>query len=234
MRAGWPNLTGNYTCTNTLLISGAAAAFNGTGSVTPAIINLTAGSLGGPQNVTATSAMNWTGGSIAGSGLTIIASGATLTINNPGNYISIINRTLDNAGTVLWPAGGSLSVNGGVITNEPGALFQVLGPQSINGAGGAPRFDNAGTFRKSVSIGPATLAIPFTNYGLVDIQSGFLVMNGGYASTSNAVLNCALAGKAPGTNFGQLQVSGSVTLTGPSASTWPTAIFPRPMTHSSF
>ena len=104
------NLTGNYTCTNnTLLISGAAITFNGTGSVTPAIINLTAGSLGGPQNVTATSAMNWTGGSMAGSGRTIIGSGATLTINNLGNYISIASRTLDNAGTVLWLTGGSLS-----------------------------------------------------------------------------------------------------------------------------
>ena len=48
----------------------------------------------------------------------------------------------------------------------------------------------------------------------MDIRSGFLAANGGYVSSSNAVLNCALSGTTPGTNYGQLKVSGSVTLNG--------------------
>ena len=48
----------------------------------------------------------------------------------------------------------------------------------------------------------------------MDIQSGFLAANGGYVSSPNALLNCALAGTKPGTNYGQLQVSGAVTLNG--------------------
>jgi hypothetical protein len=49
----------------------------------------------------------------------------------------------------------------------------------------------------------------------VDLQSGFLSASGGaYASASNAVLNCGLTGPVPGTNYGQLQVAGPVTLNG--------------------
>jgi len=56
--------------------------------------------------------------------------------------------------------------------------------------------------------------IPFTNYGTVDIRSGILAANGGYVSSSNALLSFALGGTAPGTNYGQLQVAGAVTLNG--------------------
>lgn len=102
----------------------------------------------------------------------------------------------------------------GVITNDTGALFQIQNSAMFNYSGGAPRFDNAGTFRKSA--GPETVAInlAFNNYGTVDIQGGFLTANGGYVSSSNAVLGCAISGTTPGTNYGQLQVSGSVTLNG--------------------
>jgi hypothetical protein len=94
-------------------------------------------------------------------------------------------------------------------------LFNPQNASSINYAGGSPRFDNSGTFRKSVSTGKLTFSgVVFNNFGTVDIQSGFLAANGSYVSSSNAVLICALSGTTPGTNYGQLQVSGSVTLNG--------------------
>src|SRR5262249_49628865 len=40
------------------------------------------------------------------------------------------------------------------------------------------------------------------------------VANGTYASSSNAVLNCALGGTNVGTGYGRLQVAGTVTLNG--------------------
>jgi hypothetical protein len=63
-------------------------------------------------------------------------------------------------------------------------------------------------------LGEKLGGIAFTNYGTVDIQTGFLAVNGGYGSSSNAVLNCALAGTTPGANYGQLEVAGTVTLNG--------------------
>ncbi len=212
---GSVDFTGNYTCTNnTMIFSGGVANFDGTGVVAPAVLNLN-GFLGGSSVVTVTGAMNWTAGSMSGSGRTVIPAGATLTISNP-SFMAINNRTLDNGGTTLWTGAGIINLNAAVITNRVGALFNVQNASSFNFGGGAPRFDNAGIFRKSAGIGTATIggSVPFTNYGTVDIQSGFLAANGGYASSSNAVLNCAISGTKPGTNYGQLQVSGSVTLNG--------------------
>jgi len=53
-----------------------------------------------------------------------------------------------------------------------------------------------------------------SNYGTVDIESGVLALNDGYGSSSNAVLNCAIAGTMPGTSYGQLQVGGAAPLNG--------------------
>jgi hypothetical protein len=215
---GLTELNGDYVCTNNALTvsGGGTVNFDGSGPVSPSVINLSSfGTLGGSSVVTVGNTMTWTSGSMSGTGRTVISPGATLTIANP-SILTITTRTLDNGGTAIWTGSGSITLNASVITNRAGALFNLQNSSPIFFGGGAPRFDNAGTLRKSVSTGTTTIgdSVPFTNYGLVDIQSGFLAANGGYVSSSNAVLNCALAGTAPGTNYGQLQVSGSVTLKG--------------------
>jgi hypothetical protein len=213
---GFAELNGNYICTNnTMIISGGTASFDGTDTVAPATLTLSSGALGGSNVVTVGSAMTWTGGSMSGSGRTVISPAATLTIANP-SFLAITSRTLENGGTTAWTGAGGITLNAGVITNRVGALFNSQNSSPIFFGGGVPRFDNAGTFRKSISTGTTTIgsSVNFTNYGTVDIQSGFLAVNGGYVSSSNAVLNCALAGTLPGTNYGQLQVAGSVTLNG--------------------
>jgi hypothetical protein len=170
---GSMGFSGNYICTNnTLVISGGAISFDGTGVVAPTVLNLI-GTLGGAQDVTVGSAMTWTAGSMNGTGRTIIPPGATLNINNP-SFITLTARTLDNAGTTTW-SGANLIMDGSVITNRPGALFNPQNASLIQFGGGTPRFDNAGTFRKTGNAGTLTLAsVGFTNYGTVDIQSGVL------------------------------------------------------------
>ena len=66
-----------------------------------------------------------------------------------------MNRTLENGGTVLW-TGGSINLTTAVLTNRAGALFETQGAGSLNFNGGFSRFDNAGTFRKSVNTGTTT------------------------------------------------------------------------------
>lgn len=212
---GSAELNGYYVCTNNVLtISGGTVNFDGTGPVSPSLINLSSGSLGGSDVVTVGSAMTWTGGGMSGTGRTVIPAGATLSINDP-SFITLTSRTLENGGVTTWTGAGSLTMFGGVITNRPGALFNSQNASLILSGGGAPRFDNAGTFRKTASAGTLTFVIPFTNYGIVDIQRGVLFASGGgYASSSNAILNCAIAGTVPATNYGQLQVSGPVAING--------------------
>ena len=71
-------------------------------------------------------------------------------------------------------------------------------------------------FRKALNTGTTTISggIAFNNYNTVEIQTGILAANGGYVSTTNSLLNCALGGTTVGTGYGRLQVSGTVTLNG--------------------
>lgn len=223
----------------------AGAQLNGTGlyrlnggalTVNPNLIveNLdliqSSSSLSGPGAVTVAGAMNWTAGTMSGSGRTIISAGVLL--NLALSTSATLARTLENGGTVLW-TGAVFGVNsGGVITNRAGALFRAES-EAANGLGGVPangRFDNAGTFRKSAGVGTTTVAsgMKFTNYNTVDIGSGILAANGGYVSSSNARFNCALGGTAAGAGYGQLQVAGAVTLNGALSVEFINGFVPKP------
>jgi hypothetical protein len=170
------------------------------------------GTLGGSGVVTISNAMTWSWGTMSGSGRTVIASNATLTIDN--TLDSPLSRTLENAGTTLWTGTGGLVLYGGVITNRPGALFHVQNAAPVYFGSPTPRFDNAGTFRKSANSGTTPFNILFNNYGTTDIRSGILAASGGFNSSSTAQLNCTLGGTTAGSGYGQLQRSGSLTLGG--------------------
>ncbi len=177
-------------------------------------LDLINGALDGTSTVTVANAMNWPSGSMGGSGRTIIAATALLTIANPSSVL-LTTRTLENGGTVLWTGAGNIGLLGGIITNRSGALFLVQNAAILASVGGGPRFDNAGSFRKSANTGTTILlSIPFNNYGTVDIRSGILSAIGGYVSSSGALLNVALGGTTAGASYGQLQVAGAVTLNG--------------------
>jgi hypothetical protein len=117
---------------------------------------------------------------------------------------------------VLWTGAGGITLLNGVVTNRATGLFDAQNAAQFFIAGGACRFDNAGMFRKSASTGTTAIGsgVSFNNSGTVDIRSGILSANGGYASSPNALLNCALGGTTAGTGYGQLQVAGTVTLNG--------------------
>jgi len=93
--------------------------------------------------------------------------------------------------------------SGAVLTNRAGALFDAqVGNPLGNTLGGSPsRFDNAGTFRKSLSAGTITFSANFNNYGVVDLQAGTLYHNA-------PVVNAGAVNLSPGTT-NQLAGSGS-------------------------
>src|SRR5208337_4807271 len=197
---GSVDFTGNYTCVgNTVLdISGGTVSFDGTGVVAPNTLNLN-GSLGGAETVTVGSVLNWTGGSMNGSGRTIIRPGATLNIaaftGNGGVFV--FDRTLENAGTVVW-GGGNLGLTG-VITNDAGASFQILNAAMFNFQGNTPRFDNAGTFTTAGSGVTAFNGVALNNFNTVGIPGGTVNANGGYTSSPSALLSCTIGGTTAGT-----------------------------------
>ena len=168
----------------------------------------------GTGTVTITGAMNWPAGAMSGTGRTIIAPGAILHAAIP-SQVNLVTRTLENGGTVIW-TNGTIALNNAIITNRPGALFHALGLGLLGNLGGSPRFDNAGTFRKSINTGTLTAAsgLSFMNYGTIDIRSGILLANGNLAFTSDSLLSLAIGGKTPGSGHGQLQKSGTIALNG--------------------
>jgi hypothetical protein len=168
--------------------------------------------LEGSGTLTIDNVMNWTAGTMSGSGRTVIAPGATLNLA-VANAVSL-SRTLENGGMTFWTGSGDVYLTGGIITNRPGAVFEAQNAATFIPYFSSGRFDNVGIFRKSLSTGTTTVGVPFTNYGTVDLRLGILAANNSYASSPNALLNCALGGTTAGTSYGQLQVSGPVTLNG--------------------
>ena len=171
--------------------------------------------LSGMSAVSVATLMNWPAGTMSGGGRTIIGPEAVMNLGSSSTP-GLSSRTLENAGTVFWTGSGGVGLGPGVITNRVGALFHAQNAAQFQAGVGVNRFDNAGTFRKSVSTGTTIIQnnIGFNNSGTVDIRRGILVANGGYVSTGNALLNCALGGTTAGTGYGQLQVAGAVTLNG--------------------
>jgi len=105
----------------------------------------------------------------------LISTRATLTINNTA-AVTLGSRTLDNAGTIYRTGGGGLFFDGAVITNEPGALFEIQNNASFSLTSGLNRFDNAGTLRKT-SNGTTTFqsSVALNNYGTVEIKAGTIL-----------------------------------------------------------
>src|SRR2546423_2353034 len=101
-------------------------------------LDLVLGTLGVTGTMTVSTVMNWTGGTMSGSGRTIIPAGATLNAAIPGSA-SLDSRTLENGGTVLWTGTGTIGMgSGAVITNRAGAVFhaQNAASLSVNFCGG--------------------------------------------------------------------------------------------------
>src|SRR5260221_8125076 len=110
------------------------------------------------------------GGQMYGSGRTIIQSGATLSIPFFAGYggVYLYDRTLQNKGSMVW-GGGNFNMTG-VLTNDPGALFQIQGKAASNFQGGIPRFDNAGTFIPSAAGGTTSFyTTDLNNYGTISL-----------------------------------------------------------------
>src|SRR6185369_2024282 len=103
----------------------------------------------------------WAQGLMSGSGRTFIAPGAKLTLTYALG-LSLNTRTLENGGTMVLVGAGGIIFNNAVVTNRPGALFQAQNSAPLAFGGGAARFDNAGTFRRTGN-GSTPVRISFNN-----------------------------------------------------------------------
>lgn len=135
--------------------------------------------------LTITSTLTWNKGTQSGTGKTLIAVGATASLDTTDSkFLSV--RVFENQGTVNW-IDGALYVNGytadvTAIDNKAGGDFNLTGSTERSlafWAGGYPRFKNAGTLTHS-GTAPYNFDIPTDNTGTVSVTVGTLrFRNGG-------------------------------------------------------
>jgi phage baseplate assembly protein gpV len=196
---------------------------------------LASGTLRGTGTLTITNTFTWTGGTMSGSGITVIPDTATFSISGNANKF-LDQRTLNNSGTATWSGLGSLFMSNGAIINNSGSL-DAQNNQSIVENIGVGTFNNSGTFTKSTVTGTTTISsgIALNNTGTVEVLTGTLTISsnttnsagilkagaagtlsitGTYTQTAGGSLNIDIGGTTAGTTFGRVTITGSVTLAG--------------------
>ncbi len=164
-------------------------------------LNLSGGTITGGGGVTVKSSLSWTDGTMSGAGTTTVAEGGTL---NMSGVISLVGRTLVNAGTATWSRTGqydSFAVsNGATIDNQAVRNFSITSDLPLNGSGTPPAtFNNAGTVIRSGATGAAVFSVPFNNSGSLQVQSGELDLAGNGDSTGSFAVE---AGATLGFGYG--------------------------------
>jgi hypothetical protein len=177
--------------TSNLTISGGRLNFD-TGQTFPNLTLSSSGQLGGSGTVTVTDTLTWTGGSMLGSGKTVIAPGATASISNATNNSSFHeSRVLENAGTVTHTAVNLFFNLSNIpttarIVNLPGAVWESQGEADFKHNFAADSvFENAGIFRKT-GAGTTQFTssqIRFENTGTLRIEGGVLQALGGFTQS---------------------------------------------------
>jgi len=214
-----------------LNIYGGLVEFNAPTTVLTGL--LAGGVLGGSGNVAFTLPLIWTGGSMEGTGRTIITETSSLTIFGPSKSLS---RTIENHGTATWYE-GDIFLDGGSIENMLTGSFLVQTNGSLLGTGGASSFVNAGLLQRArvgtsafsgleltntgtISLLSGSLSVAptggvFTNSGVISVGAGstFHVL-GDFVQTGGGTFATTVTSSNPVTGVGRLAVSGSASLAG--------------------
>ena len=184
-------------------------------------VNIANGTISLTSPVAIGGQINWSGGTLQGSSLTILPNAV---MNLLGANAHTLYAALTNAGTVNWPGTCDLQVvnyNGsygysGYIVNQAGAVWNIQSDQTINGSsayGAVASFSNSGLLRKVSASGTSSINAPFYNNGAVDVQSGAVAFNGGGGAGTGTFNVVAGSGISFGADNGGSAFTGSGTYT---------------------
>jgi hypothetical protein len=172
---GTVDVTRDFSIQNFILSGG---ILTGPGSLT--VLSNPAGVFGAPINAT------WSGGTMSGTGRTVIAAGARLNITGTGNK-TLTDRAIVNDGSAGGFGPGPVGGGNGSLVNDPTGTF-----------GGAGTF--TGAISNSGQFGPGG-----------DVKNNVLLDNGDFTQTATGRFDITL--KTP-TDSTQLKVTGTIKLDG--------------------
>jgi hypothetical protein len=176
------------------------------GALTATTVSLrSGGSLGGTGAMTIRS-LTWSGGTLAGTGTTIVGDGA-LQLRGAGTK-QLTSRTLDIRGPSEITGAGALEL-GTAARVEVASTLTLQGDATLGGTAGAIHVAPGGTLAKAGG-GTATVALPLDNDGSLDVSGGTLNLTAG---SGDAALSSGAYAVAAGT---ELQwTAGSFALSSP-------------------
>lgn len=194
--AGTVNFFGTVLATGPVALTGGIFSPSAGGGITLAALSVSGGTLAGTGEVTVSGAVMWTSGGFSGSGLTHLQNG--LSVSGPGAKI-LGGRTLVNLGTATWSEGTINAGGTAVLSNAPGATFDIAADVSFFDDAGAITTYNAGLMRKTAGFGITTLHDTFHNSGNIEVQSGTLrfvdpsggTHSGSFILSPGSTLECA-------------------------------------------
>ena len=172
---------GDFYNANGVLTLDGPAEFNGT-------LGTGEGFIKGPGDIDVNGEIQWLRGTITGTGV-INMQGTMTVLSGGGGPNSLLQRKLDNHGTINWQGSHEMHVNqGGEINNLAGASFNVI--THVNSSGifgdGSGRFTNQGSFSQH-SASFRFFEVAVTNTATLDVLDGELLFYGGSLWTDGPI-----------------------------------------------
>jgi phage baseplate assembly protein gpV len=181
------------------------ATFGGT-----SIVTMTGGTLTGAGSATVFGTLNWSGGTMSGTGVTLIAAPATAVVTG--------GPTLNTRGLVV---GGNVTLggtafNGSNVGGQTPTLVVLAGgtlaftsTASYFSGSGIVELVNGGLLRKSASAGLVRVDWPITNTGTVDIEDDTLDLRNSLTHVSGTII---VGSNATLISNGDTDASGSINI----------------------
>lgn len=131
----------------------------------------------------------WEGGTLAGAGTTYIKSGGTVILSALSVTRALDNRTIENAGNLIWTGNGTLTGYGSAsIVNLPGATIDLRDLYWLRLTGSGV-LKNQGTLRRSgFNYTAPNIGWLFDNSGTISVESGAIELSGGGTYNGGTVL----------------------------------------------
>jgi hypothetical protein len=167
--------------------TGATLAISNTASIgATSTLNIAGGSiLTGAGTVTIDGDLLWNGGTMSGSGSTIIAAGGVADIAALGS-VSLNERTLSVGGSATIGEFDFGEVNSPTLATQVGGELTFAAPKSLF-RNSTPAIVNAGTLRISPAGNTVRIDWPINNTGTIEVLSGVLDLRNTLTHTAGTV-----------------------------------------------
>ena len=188
------------------------------------------GTLTGENNLNASHAFEWQGGTMSGRGHTNIATTGVLSINGDDPK-ALLARQLNNAGTANWTGKGQVIGGQGAVINNTGTFNTQPGPGGVtlnHSIGDPPTFNNHGTLNIGANGTTGGASSTVVVRGSIGISGGIFNIFGNYNQAASGILNMNIGGAVLGTTYDQLNINGAARFGGELNVNWQPGFVPQP------